>query len=164
MNNILFLDLSSKSTGYAVADQQGNLLDYGCITASSSDVLERIEKISNELVKIFTVSQVQSVVAEEVRQDRTNNHTTKILTWMQGIVLEKFHSVNKKMQYEFIQPSSWRSKIGIKTGAGIKREQLKKEDINYVKQKYNLDVNDDVADAIGIMDAYFVSKKKEINW
>lgn len=35
----------------------------------------------------------------------------------------------------------------------IKREQLKQEAIDYVKEKYNIEVNDDIADAICIGDA-----------
>ena len=59
------------------------------------------------------------------------------------------------VKYEFIQASSWRSSIGIHTGRGIKRDQLKQEDIKYVKNKYSIDANDDVCDAICLMDAYY---------
>ena len=39
---ILFLDLSTHSTGWAVADQDGELLDYGCIQSDDTDLLKRI--------------------------------------------------------------------------------------------------------------------------
>ena len=41
----LALDMSSKSTGWAVFEEQ-QLIDYGCITCSSTDALERIKKIT----------------------------------------------------------------------------------------------------------------------
>ena len=47
---------------------------------------------------------------------------------------------------------------GIKTGRVIKRAELKKKDIEYVKGKYNIEVNDDIADAIGIADSYFIAQ------
>jgi len=41
---------------------------------------------------------------------------------------------------------------------------LKPQDKKYVKDKYNLIVNDDEADAICIFDAYFEKFDNEINW
>jgi hypothetical protein len=43
---ILFLDLSTKSTGYAIGED-GKLITYGCITSSSKDVLKRITIMRN---------------------------------------------------------------------------------------------------------------------
>lgn len=44
---------------------------------------------------------------------------------------------------------------------GVRRETAKKYDINFVKEKFNIDVNDDEADAIGIGYAY---THKDNNW
>lgn len=41
----------------------------------------------------------------------------------------------------------------MKISKNIKRDQLKKEAIDYVKDKYKIDVCDDIADAICIGDA-----------
>ena len=78
---------------------------------------------------------------------------------MQGIILYCAYLQNNKFDYEFIQANSWRSKIGIHTGPGVKREQLKKADMDYVKNKYGISANDDICDAICLMDAYY---KKEV--
>lgn len=51
--------------------------------------------------------------------------------------------------------SSWRSRIGIHTGRGVKRQELKKLDISYVLENYGISANDDVCDAICLKDAYF---------
>ena len=48
---ILFLDLSTKSTGWCVGEG-GKLIDYGCITASSTNVLKRITTMTDEIDKI----------------------------------------------------------------------------------------------------------------
>ena len=52
----------------------------------------------------------------------------------------------KKIEIEYIYPSSWRASIGIKTGRGIKRTTLKQKDIEFVKKTWGKDVNDDEAD------------------
>lgn len=163
---ILFLDLSTHSTGWAVADQDGELLDYGCIQSDDTDLLTRINIMRQGIQKVAIVHPtIKKVVLEEVRADYKNAITYKALNWCQGIVLFSLWKQITDLEYQFIQPSSWRSKIGIKTGRGIKRSELKKADINYVKEKYGLKVNDDVADAIGIKDSYFVEKdKKDCAW
>ena len=45
--NILFLDLSTKSTGYCVSNNEGEMLNYGLLTATSSNNLDRIQKIQD---------------------------------------------------------------------------------------------------------------------
>lgn len=158
---ILFLDLSTHSTGWAVADQDSELLDYGCIQSADKDLLKRIKVMRYGLLEVLKEHpEIQKVVLEEVRVDYKNAIVYKALNWCQGIVLFSFYEKIPELEYEFIQPSSWRSKIGIKTGRGIKRSELKKADIAYVEQEYGLSVNDDVADAICIKDSYFVKDKK----
>lgn len=155
----LFLDLSSRSTGWAVSDETGKLVDYGCIASSSQNLIKRIIIIRDEILKLIDKYKITKIVAEEVRTDYKNPHTYKVLTWLQGaIIISAWEKINN-LEYEFIQPSSWRSKIGIHTGRGIKREALKQADIEYVQNKYGITANDDICDAIGIMDSYFVSKK-----
>lgn len=155
----LFLDLSSRSTGWAVSDETGKLVDYGCIASSSQNLIKRIIIIRDEILKLIDKYKITKIVAEEVRTDYKNPHTYKVLTWLQGVIIISAWEKINNLEYEFIQPSSWRSKIGIHTGRGIKREALKQADIEYVQNKYGITANDDICDAIGIMDSYFVSKK-----
>lgn len=160
---ILFLDLSTHSTGWAVANQDGELIDYGCIQSDDTDLLKRINIMRQGIQEVGKKHpSIKKVVLEEVRADYKNAVTYKALNWCQGIVLFALWSEIPDLQYEFIQPSSWRSKIGIKTGRGIKRSELKKADKSYVEEKYGLKVNDDIADAIGIKDSYFI--KKDCAW
>lgn len=55
-------------------------------------------------------------------------------------------------------PSSWRKVCGISQGRGVQRKKQKENDINWVQKNFNLDVNDDIADAIGIGYA-FINKQ-----
>ena len=161
MYKILFLDLSTHSTGWAVADEKGELIDYGCIQSDDTDLLKRIAIMRQGIQEVGKKHPtIQKVVLEEVRADYKNAVTYKALNWCQGIVLFALWQQIAGLEYEFIQPSSWRSKIGIKTGRGIKRSELKKADIAYVEEKYGIKVNDDIADAIGIKDSYYVKNNK----
>ena len=148
----LALDLSSKSSGWAVNAE--DKIEYGCIASSSTDVNKRILIMRDGVLELVKKYNVERIVAEEVRPDLQNSHTQKILTYVQAAIVLAVYEYNKNIKVEFIQPNSWRSKIGIKTGAGVKRETLKAQDILFVKNKYGLDVkNDDEADAIGILNS-----------
>lgn len=164
MDNILFLDLSSHSTGWCVADKYGNLLKYGCIQDTSTLLFKRLENLYNNLKTIIQENEIAQVVAEEVHLDDFKNTVTyKVLIWCQGVARYAiYNTLGNKTDLELIQASSWRSKIGIKMGKGIRREELKKQDMEYVKLNYNLEVNDDIADSICLKDAYFIKHQEDI--
>lgn len=162
---ILSLDLSTKSSGWAIF-KDGILLDSGCITSSSLDLLKRINIMISGLKAIVEKYQPNKVVAEEVRPENglQNLKTHRALMWLQGGVALMLYEYNTKLEMDLIYPSSWRAAIGIKTGRGIKRTTLKEKDIQFVKENYNLDVNDDEADAICIGYSYSHDVETEINW
>lgn len=166
---ILALDLSTKSTGYAIYTD-GKLIDYGCITASSTDFINRIQKIIQKLKEILDKNpDITKVIAEEVRPEGTgygvgNLHTHKTLMYLQAAVAFLLHENYAAAAFEFVYPSSWRAKCGIKNGRGVRRESVKKNDIAFVKKQFGLDVNDDIADAIGIGYAYIQEQENNFNW
>lgn len=165
---ILTLDLSTKSTGYSFWENN-KLVDYGLITASSTDLIKRIHKIVDELSKTIKEKSanciIENVIVEEVRPENglQNIQTHRALMWLQGAVAAMLHD-EYGLSLTYIYPNEWRSHCGIKTGAGIKRESLKKKDIEFVKENFNIDVNDDIADAIGIGYGYLHKQNNEINW
>ena len=152
---ILALDLSTKSTGYAIFND-GKLIDYGCLTASQANPIDRIQKIIIDLDKILLQhSDISKVYAEEVRPEGTgygvgNLHTHRLLMYTQAAVAFLLHNKYAEVSFEFIYPSSWRSACGIKNGRGIKRDAAKAADIKFVQETFGLTVNDDIADAIGL--------------
>jgi Holliday junction resolvasome RuvABC endonuclease subunit len=161
---ILALDLSSKSSGYAVGDGL-ELIDHGCVTSASTSNIKRIIKMRDEISEVIKKYNITEIVTEEVRTDYKNAQTYKVLNWVQAAVVIASYEINPKIEITYIQPSSWRAAVGIHTGRGIKRDTLKQADIQYVKDKYNLIVGDDEADAIGILNAYITKNtSNEINW
>lgn len=165
----LALDLSTKSSGWSIFNDKG-LEAHGCITASSTDVISRIYKITEEVKNIFLkYTDISAVILEEVRpkNDQTgpgNIHTHKVLMWLQASIIFMLHDNSKNTKIEYLYPSSWRQICGIKTGRGTYRESLKQADIDFVKDTYGITVNDDEADAIGIGHAYWSKQNNEINW
>lgn len=151
--NILSLDLSTKSSGIAVAENN-KLIYYECVASASTDVVKRIIVMRNRISEIIKEYNIDEIVIEEVRTDYNNSHTFRILNWVQAAIVLAAYDINSKIKITYLQASSWRSKIGIKTGRGIKRETLKQEDIKYVKEKFNISANDDICDAICLLDAY----------
>ena len=146
----LALDLSNKSTGYAIFNNQ-SLSNYGNIVSNDTNLYQRIDKMILELEDIVKNNQVDKVAIEDVIPEdvKGNQSTFKALIYLQGFVMHLLNKYNIK-DITFYTSSEWRKKCGIHTGRGIKRNVLKQKDIEFVKENYQLEVNDDVADAICI--------------
>ena len=149
--NLLALDMSTKSTGYAIY-KHNKLIQYNYITATSNDLFNRIKVMMNSINKILQQNlDLEYVVMEEVRQQGfINVKTYKALMYLQGCVQMMIHQKFKHLQTDFLYPSSWRRICKVKQGPGILRKQQKQLDIQWVKDNFNITVNDDIADAIGI--------------
>jgi len=162
---LLALDLSSKSSGWAIFNDT-MLIDSGCVASSSTDLLKRINIMRDGLKEVVEKYKPDKVIAEEVRPENgmQNLKTHRALMWTQAAIALMLYDYNKKLEMELIYPSSWRAAIGIKTGRGIKRATLKEKDIQFVKENYNLNVNDDEADAICIGYSAVSNIDTEINW
>lgn len=163
---ILALDASTKSTGWSIFNNE-KLIEYGCFTATSTDLIKRIYKITEEIKLLLLNHQVDKIILEEVRTDGiygANSKVWKALAQLQASINFMIYNNFPNISIEYIYPSSWRKNCGIHTGRGIKREALKEADINFVKQKFGIEVNDDIADSIGIGQSYIITQDNEINW
>ncbi len=163
--NILAIDASTKSSGWAVFEDT-RLLDYGCIQSASADLIKRIYIMKDGIEKILNKYKIDKIILEEVRPEQglQNLKTHKALLYLQAAIAFLVHEKFNKINIEYVYPNEWRKACGIKTGRGVRRESLKPLDIAFVKNTYNIIVNDDVADAIGIGHAYVNTINNEINW
>ena len=159
---ILTIDASTKSSGIAIGINQF-LEFHTCISISYKDVEKRIGYMRDQIIKLIKQYNPDKIIMQQVRP-QVNSHTNKVLMWLQGIIVIATYEYNPKIQIQFIGASEWRAAIKIKQGRGVKREQVKSRDIQYVKNKYNIDVNDDEADAICLFDSYWLKNDNEINW
>lgn len=159
---VLAIDASTHSTGWCVGED-GSLEAHGCITASSRDVVKRIIKMRDQLSKLIKNNKIDKIIMEEVRPEY-NSHTNKVLMWLQAVIVVTAYQIDSNIEYEFVGASEWRAALKIKQGRGVKRQALKPQDIQYVKDKYGITVNDDQADAICIFNAYYEKFDNQINW
>ena len=141
---------TNKSQNYLIDDNKLNI------------ILDNADIQDNETI--------DKIIVEEVRPDcgSSNVQTHKALMYLQAALEFLIHDdFNKKIDIEYIYPSSWRAKCGIKNGRGIHRETLKQADIRFVKEKFNIETDDDTADAIAIGYSYFVEsteKSEMMDW
>lgn len=167
---LLSLDLSTKRTGYAIFKDK-KLILHGYFSATSTDVINRIKKMTVEIKQLIQEHQPKKIIIEEVRPDDDrygtgNLHTHKVLMWLQASIEFMVHDDFSGITIEYIYPSEWRKKCGIATGRGIKRESLKAADIAFVKTTYQITTDDDQADAICIGHAAVQEKyiSDGLNW
>lgn len=158
---VLALDLSTKNTGWAVFEDK-KLIDSGCIAATSTNVLNRISKITEELRIIYDRFNPDEIIVEEVLPEdvKHNQQVFKALMYMQASVALEFNKSGKKLN--FYVASEWRKKCGIRTGRGVTRDMVKAADIKFVKDNYGIDANDDICDAICIGYAYTNGKSTTV--
>lgn len=145
ITRLISIDSSSTKTGWAIFDN-GILSDYGVIDLhkeSNSDT--RLENMVSSIWDLLSSNEPDIIVIEKLNVGR-NLQATRLLSKIIGAVY-CYSVLNKDVFYFEIQPSQWRKKLGMQA-SGRKREVYKKMSIDYVKEKYNIDVSDDTSDAI----------------
>lgn len=98
----------------------------------------------DNIVELINTTQLDFIVLEDV-QFQNNYATFQQLSQLQGVIISILFERN--IGFQFVQPTKWKSYCNIK---GKKRIEQKANTIQMVKSKYNLDVSEDEADAIGI--------------
>lgn len=153
--NLIAIDASTKSSGIAIY-KHNKLQQTECIKATSSDLFNRIKKMVIQIDKLLVQNpDLEYLILEQVRQDGFKNiKTYKALMYLQGCIMLLVHQKHKHIEVQFLYPSEWRKVCQIKQGRGVQRTSQKQNDIQWVKENFNLQVNDDIADAIGIGYAY----------
>lgn len=149
---ILSLDLSSKSSGYAVLED-GKIIDYGTIKSNDPDYVIRGHYMAEFVRVLFSKYGSFDIVVIEELKVLKNQKVLAMLGVIQGMVIrECFNS-----QVEFVPPTMWRKPYGLNG----KREEAKKKATQYCKDK-GVEVNtDDEAEAI-LLGKYF-SKRVDSN-
>lgn len=165
---ILSLDLSTKSSGWAIFENS-KLVNYGCITSNSTDLIKRIKVMTENIKNIIEENKdIDKIIAEEVRPQGGfgvgNLKTHRALMYLQASIVFMLYDNYRDITLDFIYPSSWRSSCKIKSGRGVKRESQKEKDIQFVKEKFQIDVNDDIADAIGIGFSQVINENENFDW
>lgn len=142
---ILCLDQASKITGYSVWES-GKLVDYGTLEANpkEKDIIVRMRQMyfmCGELIDKVA----PDFVAFEGVQFQQNYRTYSQLSQIQGLLMSLLFE--RKIFFTVVEPTKWRSFCAIR---GRKRAEQKKATIQMVKDRFGIEVDDDVADSIGL--------------
>jgi Holliday junction resolvasome RuvABC endonuclease subunit len=142
---ILNLDQSTKVTGYSIfVDNQ--LSDYGTLNSNPNEKnpIERMKEQYDLIKQLIEKTNPNYICIEQV-QFQNNFNTFQQLSQLQGVIFAKLFE--REIPFTIIEPSAWKSFCSIR---GRKRVEQKANTIQMVKEKFNLEVSEDEADAIGI--------------
>lgn len=163
---ILSFDQSSKVNGYSIFDND-RLIKYGVNEIKGKDAPVRFAKVREWVRYMIDIWKPDLVIIEDI-QLQTNEKdgtkgviTFKILAELIG-VLETFF-VENNIEYQLANVSTWRNAEQIK---GRTRSDRKRSAQIRVKKCYDIDVVDDIADAI-LIGRYAVGlheEQKVIHW
>lgn len=147
MIKLITIDSSTNKTGigYYIDGKFYNheLLDF----SNDKNMDSRLKDMSVSLIHILNEFNPTILYIEDTVVLR-NAQTQRFLTRLQGVIYG--WCILHDCEFNTIRPTQWRKRLGFRQGKNVKRDQLKEQAINYVKEKYELEVNDDVADALCI--------------
>ena len=148
---LLALDQSSRITGWAVFTDD-KLQEYGKIELNDEDIGLRLNKLRDQVAQLIMDYGIDEVVFEDIYMDgqRVNNVATfKVLAEVFGVCYELFTDMDIKNTA--VLAGTWKSTLGIK---GTTRPEQKRNAQKWVKDKYDLNVIQDIVDAICIGEHY----------
>lgn len=156
---IIGVDASSNKTGIAVF-QDSEYIEHTLIDLHKiKDPDKRIPKMMLEICKYIKKQGADKIIMEKSMM-KNNIDTVQKLSQIAGAVM--LYAATKGMEFQFVYPSEWRKKIGLQQSTQIKREVLKEEAVQAVKQEYGMDVTDDEAESILIARSGFDLPKIEV--
>lgn len=139
------IDASSNKTGVAIF-RDGQYVEHTLIDLHKiRDSSERIPKMMLAICDYVEKHKVDKIIMEESLM--TNNVlTVKMLSNIAGAVM--YYATSHGIEFQFDLPSAWRKRIGLTQGKSVKRDTLKAEAIQAVKQEYGMDLTDDECEAV----------------
>lgn len=143
---VLSFDQSTRVSGWAYFES-GQYVTSGVVDMSKSklETDKRSFEMAKEIWKIIKRYKPQEVIIENTQQ-QSNPSTIIILARLAGMIIgyAEAHNVNVRI----LSPSQWRKALGYSQGAKVKRQELKQQSIDYVKNTYGLDLSEDECEAI----------------
>lgn len=155
---LLAWDQSSKKSGFSLIED-GEYVKSGIIDKSKiADIDTRIGEMGIAICQQIKELNPDLVVIEDI-QNQSSISTVVSLARLQGFILGWCYV--KHIKTEIIRPSEWRKVLQFKQGAGVKRQELKTQGINYVKERHGVELSEDEAEAVAISDAAWIKFVKD---
>ena len=155
---ILSIDQSLNCSGYCICESDNlNLIKCTFYKPKCVKSVEKMYKICVFFNQIIQEENIDLVLLEDV-QSQLSIKTFKLLAMLLGALIEVVNE--NQCEYMIIPPATWRKILNPKKG--MKRKELKELSKQYVRDRFNLEVNDDVADSICML-CYFIENYEEEN-
>ncbi len=149
---VLSCDQSTKITGWSVFED-GQYVKSGVIDLHlSKDTTEkRSAKMAVEICHLIEDNKPDVVVIEEVAM-QSNAQTLKLLARIQGVAIG--FCAAHDIPLHILEPTKWRSSLHFVQGPKVKREQLKQQSRDFVKDYLGLEIkSEDEVESIAIAEA-----------
>lgn len=146
--SLLALDQASRTSGYAIFDDDDKLVTFGTFTYDDEDIGIRLHKIRNKVKSLIDKYAITQVVFEDIQLQgnvMNNVQTFKILAEVFGVIYELVTDL--ELEHDAVLSSSWKSTLGIK---GRTRPDQKKNAQEWVINTYGVKPAQDACDAICI--------------
>lgn len=146
---LLALDQGTSVSGYAFFDGT-DLVRHGVISANKKDEYWiRLQYMRNKVERMIKEYRPDYVVIEGIAMQRDQQALIK-LGQLQGVIMGAAFS--NQIPVDILLPTHWRKLNGFKQGAGVKREDLKRQAFDMVQDCYRLMPvpTEDEAEAIAI--------------
>lgn len=144
-NRVLALDQASHVSGYSIFDGD-KLVSFGTFETKEIEEGRRCHEVKVWLISMIENWQCDLIGIEGIQyQEKMGVTTFQTLARLQGILIELCIELN--IPYVICPTNTWRNYVGVK---GRSRADRKKSMQLIIKEKYDISVSDDIADAIGI--------------
>ena len=152
MLTVAGIDASTTKTGVTIMTD-GNLVYYTLIDLhKEKDAMKRIPIMLVKICEILDQYDIDAVHMEKAFKMSNTDTTIKLANLSGGVML---YCAQNNIEFNNPLPTEWRAKIGLEQSKKVKRDVLKAEAIQAVKQEYGIDANDDVCEAILIARSAF---------
>lgn len=143
------IDSSTKKTGMSLFKNDEQFECKQIDLSDSRDTTDaRMSEMGRNILLVLNEWNPDGIYIEEPKGEGRNVELVHKLSEIIGVV-RGWAITHDGCYFEEVKPSVWRKYVGITQGRK-KREELKTDSINLVKDVYGIDVNDDVADSICI--------------
>jgi Holliday junction resolvasome RuvABC endonuclease subunit len=152
MLTVAGIDASTTKTGVSIMID-GELIYYTLIDLhKEKDAIKRVQNMMLKICEVLDQYDIDKVYMEKAFKMSNADTTIKLANLSGSIML---YCVQNKIEFNNPLPTEWRAKIGIEQSKKVKRDVLKAEAIQAVKQEYGIDVGDDEAESILIARSAF---------
>lgn len=145
---VLSFDQSTRVSGWSLFEDE-KYIDSGIIDMSKSklDTDKRSFGMAKELWKVINKFKPSYLIIEDTQQ-QNNVKTVITLARLQGMIIG--YAEAHKVNVHILLPSQWRKILSYTQGAKIKRQELKQQSIDYVKNYLGYELPEDQSEAICI--------------